>query len=321
MSTCNLTITRKKQFVASLASYIVEIDGAVCGKIKNGSSLFCALDEGIHEVSFRWLGKAYKAPEIYVPQGFKSLNIGLKFNIWTNKLDILLDKSDYEYMQQQKTIKENLNNTFSFINSENKTLENFDNFEGLEFENWCANLLRKNGFFNVEVTKASGDQGVDILAEKNEIKYAIQCKCYSSDLGNSPVQEVHAGKSMYNCHVGAVMTNRYFTSGAKELAKATGVLLWDRDKLLQMLANNEAHETYKAIDIEPELVEAIRLVMSVGQASTSILQRRLTIGYAKAANLVDRMEKLGIISEFNGAKPRKIIMSKEDITRLLDNIN
>lgn len=201
------------------------------------------------------------------------------------------------------------------------TLENFDNFEGLEFENWCANLLRKNGFYNVEVTKASGDQGVDILAEKNEIKYAIQCKCYSSDLGNSPVQEVHAGKSMYNCHVGAVMTNRYFTSGAKELAKATGVLLWDRDKLLQMLANNEAHETYKAIDIEPELVEAIRLVMSVGQASTSVLQRRLTIGYAKAANLVDRMEKLGIISEFNGAKPRKIIMSKEDITRLLDNIN
>lgn len=201
------------------------------------------------------------------------------------------------------------------------TLENFDNLDGLEFENWCATLLRNNGFVNVVVTRASGDQGVDILAEKNEIKYAIQCKCYSSDLGNSPVQEVHAGKSMYNCHVGAVMTNRYFTSGAKELAKATGVLLWDRDKLLLMLANNEAHETYKAIDIEPELVEAIRLVMSVGQASTSVLQRRLTIGYAKAANLVDRMEKLGIISEFNGAKPRKIIMSKEDITRLLDNIN
>ena len=45
-------------------------------------------------------------------------------------------------------------------------------------------------------------------------KYAIQCKCYSSDLGNSPVQEVHAGKSMYNCHVGVVMTNRHFTSGS-----------------------------------------------------------------------------------------------------------
>ena len=83
----------------------------------------------------------------------------------------------------------------------------------------------------------------DILAEKNDVKYAIQCKCYSSDLGNSPIQEVHAGKSMYNCHVGVVMTNRHFTSGAKELANATGVLLWDRNKLLQMMENNEEYQT------------------------------------------------------------------------------
>lgn len=111
----------------------------------------------------------------------------------------------------------------------------FDSFEGHEFEYWCANLLRCNGFENVEVTPGSGDQGVDIIAEKDDIRYAIQCKCYSSDLGNTPVQEVLAGRSMYHCQIGVVMTNRYFTKGARELANTTGVLLWDRDKLLKMM--------------------------------------------------------------------------------------
>lgn len=110
-----------------------------------------------------------------------------------------------------------------------------DNMEGLEFEGFCARLLAWNGFTNVEVTQASGDQGIDVLAEKDGIKYAVQCKCYTSDLGNTPVQEAHAGKVFYKCHVAVVMTNRYFTAGAKSLAAATGVLLWNRDELQRLL--------------------------------------------------------------------------------------
>lgn len=108
--------------------------------------------------------------------------------------------------------------------------------DGLEFESWCANLLRGNGFIAVDVTKGSGDQGVDIIAEKDDIRYAIQCKRYASNLGNTPVQEVCAGKFLYKCHVGVVMTNSYFTDPAKELAQATGVILWDGDKLAKMQA-------------------------------------------------------------------------------------
>lgn len=114
-------------------------------------------------------------------------------------------------------------------------IEETDGMDGHDFEYWCAELLKKNGFTEVEVTKGSGDQGVDVLAVKDGIRYAIQCKCYSSNLGNGPVQEVHAGKALYHCQVGVVMTNRHFTPGAKELATATGVLLWDRDKLEEML--------------------------------------------------------------------------------------
>lgn len=114
-----------------------------------------------------------------------------------------------------------------------------DSMSGYDFERWCARLLRRMSFSSVEVTKASGDQGVDVLAEKGGVRYAIQCKCYSSDIGNHSVQEVHAGKSMYNCHVGVVMTNRHFTPAAKELARITGTLLWDRDALLEMLESLE----------------------------------------------------------------------------------
>ena len=110
-----------------------------------------------------------------------------------------------------------------------------DKMEGHEFEQYCATLLRKLNFSNVKVTKGSGDQGVDVIAEKDGKRYAIQCKRYSSTLGNSPIQEVNAGMLFYHCQVAAVMTNQYFTSGAKQLAKVTGVLLWDRDELIRMI--------------------------------------------------------------------------------------
>ncbi len=114
-------------------------------------------------------------------------------------------------------------------------LKKVDAMEGHQFEYWCADILRRNGFFDVEVTPGSGDQGVDVIAEKDGIRFAIQCKCYSHDLGNSPVQEVHTGRIIYRCQIGVVMTNRYFTSGAKQAAEATGVLLWDRDHLIKLI--------------------------------------------------------------------------------------
>ena len=111
-----------------------------------------------------------------------------------------------------------------------------DGMEGHEFEYFCADLLRKVGFSEVTVTPGSGDQGVDVLAVKDGIKYAIQCKNYASALSNTPVQEVSAGKQFYGCHVGVVMTNSTFTPGAIQLAAATNVLLWDRRKLDELIA-------------------------------------------------------------------------------------
>lgn len=114
---------------------------------------------------------------------------------------------------------------------------NYDYMEGHQFEYFCADTLRRNGFINVEVTQGSGDHGIDILAEKDGITYAIQCKCYSSNIGNAAVQQAYTGKGFYHKDIAVVLTNRYFTSQATEEAKALGVKLWDRDKLNEMIGN------------------------------------------------------------------------------------
>lgn len=115
----------------------------------------------------------------------------------------------------------------------------FDYMGGHEFEYFCADLLKNNGFMCVEVTQGSGDHGIDILAEKDDITYAIQCKCYSKDIGNSAIQQAHTGKSIYKKDVSVVMTNRDFTPQAKEEAEALGVKLWNRDKLLYFINNSK----------------------------------------------------------------------------------
>ena len=71
--------------------------------------------------------------------------------------------------------------------------DKFDYMTGADFEVYCADLLRKNGFIDVSVTSTSGDFGADIIATQNKIKYAIQCKCYSSDIGVDAVYQVTGG--------------------------------------------------------------------------------------------------------------------------------
>lgn len=109
--------------------------------------------------------------------------------------------------------------------------EEYDLMEGHEFEYYCAELLEKCGFLEVEVTKGSGDYGVDVLAEKDGVTYAIQCKCYNGPVGVKAVQEAYAGRDYYDRMVGAVLTNQYFTQPATEAAKKLKILLWDREYL------------------------------------------------------------------------------------------
>ena len=111
----------------------------------------------------------------------------------------------------------------------------WDDMDGGEFELYCADLLEKSGFTDVEVTKASHDYGVDILAEKDGVSYAFQCKCYTEPVGIKTVQEIYAGRDYYDCMVGVVMTNQYFTTPAVNVAKKLKIMLWDRGYLEAMM--------------------------------------------------------------------------------------
>lgn len=96
---------------------------------------------------------------------------------------------------------------------------------GEEFEQFLCDRINARDGMECEKTKASGDQGVDLIVRVADKKIAIQCKLYSEPVGNSAVQEVVAGRIMYKCDLGCVVTNSTFTNSAKELASATKVEL------------------------------------------------------------------------------------------------
>jgi DNA segregation ATPase FtsK/SpoIIIE, S-DNA-T family len=78
-------------------------------------------------------------------------------------------------------------------------------------------------------------------------------------------------------------------------------------------------EEKKSLDNEDELFyEALRVAVDFGHASASLLQRRLKIGYSRAARIIDQMEDRELISGYEGSRPREILISKEDLLRLLE---
>jgi len=114
------------------------------------------------------------------------------------------------------------------------TLEQIDRMSGLEFERLVRSLLADRGF-HARLTKASGDLGVDIVAQKWRQRYAVQVKRASAKLTARPVQEAVAGMASYGCNRAMVVTNSLFTKGAQKLADANHCELVDRDSLADWL--------------------------------------------------------------------------------------
>src|SRR3954451_17208344 len=70
-------------------------------------------------------------------------------------------------------------------------------------------------------------------------------------------------------------------------------------------------------DEDPLLPDAVRLVAEMQTASTSMLQRRLRLGYTRAGRLIDMLERRGVISGYEGSKPRQVLVSEADLPRVL----
>lgn len=190
---------------------------------------------------------------------------------------------------------------------------NFDLLEGHEFEYFCADLLRDNGFSGVRVTQGSGDHGIDILASKDGMKYAIQCKCYSKNVGNKAVQEAYSGKDIYRTDIAVVMTNRYFTEQARSDARKLGVELWDRNKLMyfihhakgedEQIGKTEIYSCNETVNTTRSVFTASRQLESSPQAKRPIIQEEKLL---KQREVFDNA-----IEEFKKKKEGKIVYDKE----------
>ena len=67
---------------------------------------------------------------------------------------------------------------------------------------------------------------------------------------------------------------------------------------------------------DPFLMDAIKTVVETGQASTSFIQRRFKVGYARAGRIIDQMEERGVISGYQGSKPREVLMTLDRLKEL-----
>lgn len=138
---------------------------------------------------------------------------------------------------------EHLKSEFKLIESSLKnsqqtnqmTINDVDLMDGIEFENLILKIFTNEGYTCYK-TKISHDQGLDIIAEKNNVKIGIQAKRYKSNVGNKAIQEAIAGKKYYNCNKIIVISNSYFTLPAQQLAIANNVIVWDREILKEKIS-------------------------------------------------------------------------------------
>jgi len=159
-------------------------------------------------------------------------------------------------------------------------LADIDRMSGHDFERYVARLLDHQGF-SCTVTPGSGDLGVDVVARRGALSYAVQCKRYSSALNRESVSDAVAGKLHYNCGHAMVVTNQYFTPGAKQLGGSTGCVLVDRDELAKWITDF-THTQTVAVSRPPvtssSVEDAIPLIMAPPEEQVTPVAAELNSG-------------------------------------------
>ena len=167
---------------------------------------------------------------IYIKHYAKLKKIDVPDNIESSVNNYIEELS----LENQTNKYKNLMKNNQKLEKNNVKIHDVDGLDGFAFE-YLLGALFKQMNYKVEVTRGSGDQGADIIISKMGRKTVVQAKCYLNNVSNKAIQEVVAAIKYYNADAGMVVTNSYYTKGAKELAEANNIALWDRDKLSQML--------------------------------------------------------------------------------------
>ena len=110
------------------------------------------------------------------------------------------------------------------LSNEIEVNSNINYKKGLEFENFCYQKLRSQGW-EVKKTPISGDQGVDLIASIDDLRLCIQCKDHQKAIGNKAVQEIYAGKKYWIGTHAILISRSGFTKSAQKLALSSEVIL------------------------------------------------------------------------------------------------
>ena len=132
----------------------------------------------------------------------------------------------------------------------------------------------------------------------------------------------------------------YFPAGAPKPSRVQGAFVSDDEveKIVDFIKSNgtatysediiesieNSNKTEKELtqeqaqddETDPFLMDAIQTVVETGQASTSFIQRRFKVGYARAGRIIDQMEERGVISGYQGSKPREVLMTLDKLNEL-----
>ncbi len=205
---------------------------------------------------------------------------------------------------------------------------------GKEVENSISRITAKARAAGIHLLIATQRPSVDVITGviksniPTRIAFAVSSQVDSRTILDAAGAEKLLGKGdmLFN-PMGSTKPNRIqgcFVSEAEvervvNFIKSGGNAEYD-DNIMVEIERQAAIEKSKksglpedAPDADPMLEEAIKVVVEMGQASTSLLQRRLKLGYARAARIVDEMEARGIVGPYEGAKPRKVLITKEQL--------
>lgn len=127
-------------------------------------------------------------------------------------------------------------------------ISEIDEMVGRQFEEYLAVLFSKMGY-HVTVTPATKDHGTDLILKDSKNTIAVQAKRYSSRVGSQALQIAVGGKAYYHASACWVVTNNYFTSAAKEFARESSVVLFDRDWLVEVSTHLQEAERLEKIDL------------------------------------------------------------------------
>lgn len=144
----------------------------------------------------------------------------------TQHIESSLTPNERWVLARERTIVANLIEARVEVAAQNQPAfrEFSDDMTPGEFEVFCAEELRRAGW-NARVTMQSRDQGVDVVAEKGNVRVVIQCKLYARPVGNKSVQEATAARAHEQANYGIVVTNNRYTQSAEQLASTNGILL------------------------------------------------------------------------------------------------